>query len=423
VSWVSQSLYTYGSLDAIGSLLITLLFIILISMPYALVGFYHKPIQNNKLFNANLFALLFLLVELIKSWIFGGFPWLLVGYSQSETIFNYIYPIFGSYAVTYFVILISAILIKSFLYKSKEGISFIIIFILLYYLFPPYLSDVDYDGKKTISFTIYQPNIYPQESYNVDEYENIRNKYLNFLNKKNDSDIVIFPETIVPYELQKNDPLYRKITEFTSKEKILITGLFTIDGNKVFNSMVFFSDQVQIYNKRKLVPFGEYTPWYNTFIKLAESLDIPLSNIAHGFDNQKDINFKDIKIVPIICFESTFSNLINSNMPEEVIINVSNDSWFGKSLAPYQHLQISQIRALEFNRSLLRATNTGISAVINNNGQVIDHIPNDVEGIISGKISINKERSIYSQYGDMSILMLLFLTLLVNGLVRLKKML
>ena len=110
-------------------------------------------------------------------------------------------------------------------------------------------------------------------------------------------------------------------------------------------------------------------------------------------------------------------------MPEEVIINVSNDSWFGKSLAPYQHLQISQIRALEFNRFLLRATNTGISAVINNNGQVIDHIPNDVEGVISGKISINKERSIYSQYGDMSILMLLFLTLLVNGLFRLKKML
>jgi len=119
-------------------------------------------------------------------------------------------------------------------------------------------------------------------------------------------------------------------------------------------------------------------------------------------------------------FESAYPDLINSTHNKEVIVNISNDSWFGDSLAPYQHLQISQVRALEFNRFILRATNTGISAVIDNNGRVINHIPNNTEDIITGNIPVNNHRTIYSQYGDIGILMLLFLSLLKTGIVKLK---
>jgi apolipoprotein N-acyltransferase len=99
-------------------------------------------------------------------------------------------------------------------------------------------------------------------------------------------------------------------------------------------------------------------------------------------------------------------------MRNEIIINISNDSWFGESLAPYQHLQITQIRALEFNRYILRATNTGISAVINNNGVIIDQISNNSEGEMNGFAHVGLNKSIYSQFGDLGILMLLFLSLL-----------
>ena len=104
----------------------------------------------------------------------------------------------------------------------------------------------------------------------------------------------------------------------------------------------------------------------------------------------------------------------------KLIINISNDSWFGNTLAPYQHLQISQVRALEFNRSMLRATNTGISAFINNKGEVLDYIPNNTEGVITGNIPVNNNISMYSRYGDICVLMLLFLTLLSKGLIRQK---
>ena len=186
--------------------------------------------------------------------------------------------------------------------------------------------------------------------------------------------------------------------------------------------MIVFSSNIALYNKRKLVPFGEYTPWYDTLINLSHSLKIPLSNISHGSEDQNEIEVNGLKIIPIICFESAFPNLTQSLVSNEIIINISNDGWFGDSLAPHQHLQITQIRALEFNRYILRATNTGVSAVINNSGFVIDHIPYNREGSITGFANVGLDKSIYSQIGDIGILMLLFLSLLFKLIKQPKKL-
>jgi apolipoprotein N-acyltransferase len=271
-----------------------------------------------------------------------------------------------------------------------------------------------------MSFTIYQPNIYPDKTYDTDEYQNIVNQYIKFFDEKNSTDLTILPETIMPYVLTNNNELLEKIMMISNKSNIIIAGFFTKSENNYFNSMVFFSDKVDYYHKRKLVPFGEYTPWYDTFIELSNSLDIPLSNLSHGPDFQKDIFFNKTKLLPLICFESTFPNLVKSDTENEIIINISNDGWFGNSLGPYQHLQITQVRALEFNRYVLRAANTGLSAIISNHGEIIEYIPINKQGTLSGFVPINLDRSFYSQYGDISVLMLLFLTLLFKGLIRQK---
>ena len=164
-----------------------------------------------------------------------------------------------------------------------------------------------------------------------------------------------------------------------------------------------------------------YTPWYNSLLKLSQNLNIPLSNLSSGSEKIDKISFGNVDIIPMICFESTFPNLIGSSSSHEVIVNISNDAWFGMSLAPHQHLQITQIRALEFNRYILRATNTGISAVIKNDGQIVDMIKNNEEGTLKGQIPTKMNRSFYSEYGDILILMLIFFSLLINGLNRAKK--
>ena len=412
ISWINISLISYGSMNIFSSLIITFILIVIVSAPYSLIGLFHKSIKNSRFKNLNMIAATFILAEYIKSIILGGFPWLLIGHSQTSSIFNYVYPVFGSYFVTYLCVLISVFVYKSFLIKEKKYIYLFSIFFITYLVNLTSANNYNQPNGKKISYSIYQPNIYPNQSYNPDEYKKISSKYINYLNTKRPTDITIFPETITPYTLERNSNLLSEIIKSSDNQQIIVSGFFTQSKADIYNSMVVFSEDIKMYNKRKLVPFGEYTPWYDSLIKLSQSLKIPLSNISHGINHQDEILVNGLKIIPVICFESTFPNLIESSNRNEIIINISNDSWFGDSLAPHQHLQITQVRALEFNRYILRATNTGISAVISNNGVIIDQIANNTEGSMSGFAYVNLDESIYSRYGDIYILMLLFLSLL-----------
>ena len=312
VSWVNESLMTYGLMDVAGSIIVTTFFIIIISIPYIIVALFHKPIKKNGIYNINLLAVSFLIAEYIKSLFFGGFPWLLIGNSQNGTILNYIYPVFGTYMVSYIVVLMSSLFYMSLYLKQKNYILLSVIFGSIYFstYFQNNYKEVNYNDH--ISFTIYQPNIYPDTTYDTNEYENIVSQYIRFLEDKNPTDLTILPETITPYILSNNNELLEKIMKTSNKRNIIIAGFFTSSKNTYFNSMVFFSDKIDYYHKRKLVPFGEYTPWYDTFIKLSDSLDIPLSNLSHGPDSQKDIFFNNTKLLPLICFESTFPKMIKS---------------------------------------------------------------------------------------------------------------
>ena len=414
VSWISHSLINYGSLGYLLSYVITFIIAIIISLPYALVGL-HQSASKNGFINLCFIASLFVIAEYLKSVIFGGFPWLLIGHTQNSTAFDFVYPFFGSLAVSYLVVLVSLSFYMAIVQRRKFYISLSILGLLMYSLTSKEHNFLTPLQTNYVSFVLYQPNIYPDDSYNSNKHSSLMEKYNNILINNQSSDLVIFPETIISTPYDKNNPLYKYFQSSTNKSNLLISGLFSFENNQYYNSMIFFSDVTKTYSKRKLVPFGEYTPWYNTLVNLSENLNIPLSNLSHGSKEIDQISFGNINLIPMICFESTFPNLIKSSTENEIIINISNDGWFGKTLAPYQHLQITQIRALEFNRYILRATNTGISAVINNQGRVIDMLENNVEGTLKGQIPTRMTRSFYSEYGDLSILMLIFLSLLIKG--------
>ncbi len=414
VSWISHSLINYSSLGYLLSYVITFIVAIIISLPYALVGL-HQSASKNGFINLCFIASLFVVAEYLKSVVFGGFPWLLIGHTQNSTAFDFVYPFFGSLAVSYLVVLVSLSFYMAIVHSRKFYISLSIVGLLMYSLTNKDHNFLTPLQTNYVSFVLYQPNIYPDDSYDSNRHSPLMEKYNNILIDNQSSDLVIFPETIISSPYDKNNPLYKYFQSSTNKSNLLISGLFSFKNNQYYNSMIFFSDDTKTYSKRKLVPFGEYTPWYNTLVNLSENLNIPLSNLSHGSKEIDQISFGNINLIPMICFESNFPNLIKSSTDNEIIINISNDGWFGKTLAPYQHLQITQIRALEFNRYILRATNTGISAVINNQGQVIDMLENNVEGILKGQIPTTMTRSFYSQYGDLSILMLIFLSLLIKS--------
>ena len=160
-------------------------------------------------------------------------------------------------------------------------------------------------------------------------------------------------------------------------ETSLLSGVFRFDqdSNKFFNSLVLLNKGEQFYDKRHLVPFGEYVPFPSVFGLLAKTLNIPMSNLSKGSGNINSLKFGREYIYPLICYEIAYPNLININHQEfALILNISNDAWFGDSLAPYQHLQIAKVRALETQRYILRSANTGVSALIGPNGQILDKI-------------------------------------------------
>ena len=402
-SWINYSLVNYGALGYLLSYIITFLFALIISLPYVLIGLY-KSISSNNYFYLCYIASLFVLAEYSKSILYGGFSWLLIGHSQNGTIFDSLYPILGSFAVSYLVVLTSLFFYKAFNDRNKISLSLSSVVLAVYLLNPIHHNNENINDEDTVSYTLYQPNIYPQQSYDSSQYSLIMKKYNTILNLNKTSDLVIFPETIISIPFIREDKFFKSFQTITDDTNMLIAGLFSKSDNK-----------------RKLVPFGEYTPWYNSLLKLAENLNIPLSNLSSGPEKIEKISFGNINIIPMICFESTFPNLIESSSNNEIIINISNDAWFGESIAPHQHLQITQIRALEFNRYILRVTNTGISAVIKNDGQIVDLIENNVEGTLKGQIPTKFKRSFYSEYGDILILMLIFSSLVINGLNRVTK--
>lgn len=417
VSWVYNSLIMYGNLDFILAAFIILIFIILVSLPFLVLGTFYKSLyQSNNviiLYNSSIFVF----CEILKSTFFGGFPWLILGHSQNSTVFDTLYPISGALSVSFVIVFLALSFSKYIvdrkikpLFLSSLLVSLIILISHIYIHNNP-----ERNNLKKISYKIYQPNIYPDASYNERLYERINSNYLNFLNDKHSEELIILPETILPHVVNSNNPILAKIKNKSNHDNAIISGFFTQDiSSNIFNSMIFFTENVTLYNKRKLVPFGEYTPWYDIFTSLSDYIQFPVSNVKHGQENQKILFFKDTHIIPVICFESTFPKLINSFQDDELIVNISNDGWFGDSISQSQHLQINRIRAIEFNRYILRSTNTGISAAIDNKGKVLKSLANNTKGMISGTVLTGYKPSFYSQHGDLIVLMLIFFSIFLK---------
>ena len=219
---------------------------------------------------------------------------------------------------------------------------------------------------------------------------------------------IIFPETAIPLIYDKDKKFYNSIISLNNST--IITGIFhkKLNQNKIYNSMLVLNKDEQIYNKRHLVPFGEYTPFKTFFSYIAKKLNIPMSDLSHGDLNQNPFLVDNITMHPLICYEIAYPSLINMTNNYSVIINISNDAWFGNTFAPYQHLQIAQVRALETAHPVIRAANTGISAIIDKNGLIIENISLNTDGLINNKIYPSKGITPYMYFGDYPLLMLIF---------------
>ena len=410
VSWIFNSIYFYGGEHLVISLFLTILFILLMSAFFIPIGLLVNQ-RSQKIFY--LYPLMvpsiWVIIELVRSYAFGGFPWLLAGTSQIDTLFNVFFPLFGTHFVSFLVIMLS-IMITLVIY-DRELISvctkYLISLFILVISFQLYQPNWTTYNQKPLGVSIVQPNIHLGIKYDKTKIKLIKNKYTELLNN-NMHDLIIFPETAIPTLYESDKKFYKNIIKNNNSH--LITGVFRYNKskNEIYNSMLSLSDKEYFYDKRHMVPFGEYTPLKIIFGYIGEILNLPMSNLTEGKIMQKPFIKDEVMMHQLICYEAAFPSLLNITDDLSFIINISNDAWFGNSLAPFQHLQIAQSRALESKKYLVRVANTGISAIIDDDGKIVNKINLNTEGFINSRIYASKGITLYMRFGDYPVLMLIF---------------
>ena len=392
-SWISVSIDLYGGASSLLAWTLTLIFCVSLGIFYAIFSYAYKRWLHDNLLGSTLgFSALWVVFEWLRSWIFSGFPWLYLGYSHLDTPLSGYAPIGSVFAVSFLCALSAGLLFAIILNPQKPIKIIAVCFLLLIWISGLMLKNITWTSsvrKNPIDIAIYQPNI-PQEKKWEWEYRTyIKEKIANRISQLLDHDLIVLPEAAIPDYFSNSANLLTQITREAEKlDSALLLGIPTLsaDGQSSYNSVMILGAGDGIYHKRRLVPFGEYVPFENQLRGLIEFFDLPMSNFAQGKQDQSLLNAQDILIAPFICYEIAYADLVLREAKKaDVIVTLSNDSWFGDSMGPHQHLQIARMRALETGRFVIRATNNGISAIINPKGIVTTTAPQFKEAVMIGK--------------------------------------
>ncbi|WP_367670516.1 apolipoprotein N-acyltransferase [Sodalis-like secondary symbiont of Drepanosiphum platanoidis] len=382
ISWIYISLIKFGGLSKILSIIIFIFFIIYLSLYIVLFGFLFKKYFFKKNILNCLFNIpgLWIVLDYFRSSFFTGFPWLQFGYSQINSPLNFIAPILGFEFITFLIVMIS-----SFFYFFKNKL-YLFLYFFLFFLFSFFLKNIYwyYPIKNDyIKVTLIQGNEKNLITYNIKDIKKKINVYYKYTKPVlGKSKIIIWPESIIPNNIinQKN-LLYFLNKIMYLKNTILITGIISSKRNLKnfinFNSVIFLGKSLIIksinniiYKKYHLVPFGEYIPMKLILYPLLKLINFPMENFSKGNYLQSPQNICNKNFLTILCYEVIFSEQIKNNFSSQVdfLLTLSNNSWFGNSIEPWQHYQMACMRSLELGRSMLYCSNNGITAIINPDG-------------------------------------------------------
>lgn len=383
-----------------------------------------------------IFCLYWILFEWVRSWIFTGLPWNLIGYAFSfSDILIQVVSIIGIYGLSFIVIYISTSFYPLFAKQYKQFKILLINSIIIVTIIAIY-GKVRLDNNPTnfsdIKVRLIQPSIAQTAKWDASEFW--KNLMLHIkLSEDSSADLIIWSEAALVVPFNQPEVKSELLKMLRPSKAILITG--GVDSNEewgdnfeLYTSMYAVAkngSKLFEYHKSHLVPFGEYMPLKNI---------LPFKKLTHGFvdytEGKSELVYLEklnLKIKPLICYESIFPDFVRtSNKIADLIINITNDAWYGESSGPYQHFQISRSRAVENGLPMIRVANNGISSIIDPLGRIIKKLDLNKIGYIDGLIpqKVNSP-TIYSQFGNKCILIVIIAMLLthypINRIIRRQK--
>lgn len=362
--------------------------------------------------NPYIIALLFVLLEAVKGTVFfGGVPWLNLAQSQySSTLIIQSVSIFGEYGLSFIIMLINIFLFNIINdYKNKKNIILLAVTIIIMIL--PGI----YRAVNPIEYTDYKKIAVIQSGYQQEDKWN-QNKWLFIINNINMQvidasnvegiDMIVLPESSYPAKVLSTDIIMNVLNKVSEKTPIIFGAdrrLMIDNESKLFNTMVLLDNKTQnYYDKRHLTPFGEYFPFENLLRPVKEFFFGKGSMFSPGNNASILLTHNGIKAAPVICFESAFSNLVRDSilLGANILVVISNDTWFGKNQGRMQHLAVDTIRAVEYGRAVARATQDGISAFILPNGEIPLMEDRQMPAVLIYDVPLSEYNTFFAKYSN-----------------------
>jgi apolipoprotein N-acyltransferase len=403
--WTFVALHTYGGLPALLGVLAVIALAGLLGLYYALVcGLFSVLAHMNRAWSALVFAALWLLAELARGQWLTGFGWGAAGYAHVDGPLAGLAPWLGMYglcAVAAALAMAGAQVMSSASASASVGwgrraaglvvVLLVLAWPALYRLAQPQFSS----AAGNLAVTLLQGNIPQDEKFETGSGVPQALAWYGEQLQASRTALVVAPETAIPLLPQQLPPDYWAVLKqrFATGEQAALVGLPLGDFTQGYTNSVlgFKPGQTQLwrYDKHHLVPFGEFIPpFFKWFTAL---MNIPLGDFNRGALAQAPFEWQGQRVAPNICYEDLFTEELgllfaNPSSAPTVLVNISNLAWFGNSLAMDQHLHISRMRALEFERPFLLATNTGITAIVNHQAQVLRSLPRNTRGVLEGEV-------------------------------------
>jgi apolipoprotein N-acyltransferase len=419
VSWVFVSMHEFGGASLVEAGLLTASFVAFLALYPALAGTIAArlvPVASSDWWRWSAFATIWVLVEWFRGWFLTGFPWLTFGSSQVETPLGQgLAPILGVHGVGFAVAVASALTLAVFdrRHRSRRGA---LVAMAGLFVACAGLGRIQWTQSAGAPFKValLQGNVAQDRKWEPAFQQSTLEMYADLTRRQRDARLVIWPETAVPafFHQVKDTWLAGLQADAEQRGFDLLIGMPVLDpeSNRYYNALVALGAAPGMYFKRHLVPFGEFLPLRPLLGFVLDWLEIPLADFARGADEQPLLRAAGYPLAATICYEDVFAHESRAGLPEAAyLVNVTNDAWFGGSKAPYQHVQMARMRALEAGRYLLRATNTGVTAAISPRGRILTQAPLFERAVVTAEIEPMQGATPYVRFGDWPVITLLLL--------------
>jgi apolipoprotein N-acyltransferase len=420
VSWVYVSIHDYGGGNVFAATLLTSLFVAFWSVFPALAGYLVVKLmpKNKGLIRIVLLPVIWILIEYLRGYIvLNGFPWLQIAYSQLETPLSGYLPLAGVYGTGFIAALTASAVVES--WRNKKQLLVLMAALAVLWGTGGLLRTVKWTHEigDPIRFSLIQGNMTQDQKWRPENKLNTLLKYKTMTEEHWDSNVIIWPETAIPAYLDQVKenfllPLAQDAKQHNT-DLIISVPVHESAQNENFNAVITMGKEENIYRKTHLLPFGEYLPLQPLSGFVLSMINIRLGNFTAGSTVQPLLKAGGYPFITSICYEDAFGDVnIRGVADAAYLVNVTNDAWFGNSIEPHQHMQIARMRAMETGRYLLRATNTGMTAIVSPDGKIVRQAPLFTTTVLTESITPMGGITPFVRFGDKPVIGVMVILLL-----------